>query len=152
MQCDVPHDEAVALLAIPSVCEDATEWGATKERSWYQYIEQGLLREDGTRAGLVMKIEYSSTPKTGRETMQFSIYKSRLGGLSRMYQLTIDKFRKPIKDKHKLPHEHIGDLKRYKEEWLYWSFEQAMAHFCKETSLTIRPPIGNPTQLRLTAS
>ena len=147
---DMPENQARALLASPSFAQDVGDWCCNKNRPWHNYIECGLVTKDGTRAGLIMRLEYAYSTATNSKTMQFGVLKSAPYGLQRVYQLTIKQTRKPIKDAHALPHEHWGDTRiPANKDCLSFTFAQAMAHFCQQTNITITPPVEDPTQYRL---
>lgn len=147
---DALYDEAQALLAPGSVCEDPPDWAGLEHRPWHREIEHGLLRPDGMRAGLILVIEHMSSPKTQITRYQFGIYRGILGGRQRVYQLTISKSRRPIKNRHALSHEHYGDQRlSCPSDCSAWSFEQALAYFAERTHLTFQPPIEDPTSFRL---
>ena len=113
-------------------------------------IEHGLLRPDGTRAGLILAIDYVFSQKTEIARYQFGIFRGMLGGRQRVYQLTISRSRRPIKDRHALSHEHYGDQRLpCPDDSNTWSFDQALSYFAERTNLTFRHPIEDPTLFRL---
>ncbi len=142
--------EARALLAAPSLLQDAPGWQGSRARPWHQAIDCGLLRLDGTRAGLQARLEWSYSRDTSIRTYQFSIFRAQLYGLQRVYQLTVARFARPTRDAHRLSHEHLGDMRSGAQPaWSEWTFEQTMSYFCQRTNLAIDPPIDDPEQLRL---
>lgn len=146
----LPKYDALALLAAPTVLEGPLQFSPSRNRPWHHIIEQGLLQPDGTRAGLLAKLEYSITKTTHLRTVQCSVFQAQLGGPVRVYQLTVTSSKRPIKDLHSLSHEHIGDYRSPGQAaWGAWSFEQTLAYFCQQTNITITDPIDHPETLRL---
>lgn len=146
----VTEEEARELLSSPLLLEGPCEFFACKQRPWHHTIEQGLLRTDGTRAGLLAKIEHVIAKSTHLRTFQFSVFRSQLGGPQRVYQLTVTSSKRPMNDLHQLSHEHFGTLRSEPQpQWASWTFEQAMSYFCERCCITIDPPIDNPETLRL---
>lgn len=148
---NVSHAQALALLGQSLLLEGPCEFLPSRHRPWHYVIEQGLVnRTDSTRAGLTVKLEYVITPKAHLRTWQFGVFKAQLGSPSRVYQLTITSAKKPIKDLHRLSHEHMGDCRSEAQpQWSGWTFEQALTYFCSRTNITIEPPLDNPEHLRL---
>lgn len=147
---DATLEEARALLDPGSICEDAPEWLDSESRPWHRGIEHGLLRPDGTRAGLILTVDYVFSPKTQLTKFQFGIYRGLLGGRQRVYQLTVNQARKPIKDRHAWPHEHYGDQRFACPDGCdTWTFDQVLSYFCDRTNVVLRPPIEDPTTFRL---
>lgn len=147
---DATYEEAEALLAPGSVCEDAPDWSDSESRPWHRGIEHGLLRPDATRAGLILTVDYVYSPKTRITKYQFGIYRGLLGGRQRVYQLTVNQAPRPLKDRHAWPHEHYGDQRLPCPDGSNsWTFEQALTYFSERTNLTFRPPIEDPTAFRL---
>lgn len=108
------------------------------------------MRVDGSRAGLIVAIDYSYRPNTQTKIYQFGIFRGQLGGRQRVYQLTVKQTRKPIKDQHALPHEHFGDKRLpCPAGSSSWSFDDALAYFAERTNLTFRPQIEDPSVYRL---
>lgn len=147
---DATVEEARALLAPGSICEDAPDWLASENRPWHRSVEHGLLRADGTRAGLILTVDFVFSQRTQITKFQFGIYRGLVGGRQRVYQLTINQARKPLKDRHAWSHEHYGDERTTCPDGCdAWTFEQLLAYFCERTNLSIRPPIEDPATFRL---
>lgn len=147
----VTEDEARELLRQPLILEGGCDFVPTKQRHWHHEIERGLMRAaDGVRSGLIVKLEYVITRDTHLRTFQFGVFQTQLGGLRRVYQLTVTNSKRKIKDLHRLSHEHMGQSRSDPQpDWERWTFEQALAYFCQQTNITIDPPIDNPEELKL---
>lgn len=146
--------EVQALLATPHLVDEIGDLLPGKQRPWHYEVECGLLRMDPnyirTRSGLFVRIEYTLSSTTKLRTIQCSIFRSRLGGSERIYQLTVTSSPKRIKDLHGLSHEHFGTKRSDPQPgWGDWTFEQVMAYFCERTNIIFVPPINNPEELRL---
>lgn len=147
---DVAQAEATALLARPHFCYDPPSWKPTRLRPGIASIECGLVQEDGSRAGLQVQLLFSRSPKTKIATFKFSVFKSSLGGIQRVYQLQVNALAHAPKSAHDLAHEHFGDARLMgKPEWLRWGFAEALDYFCSRANIAFVPPVNDPEHFEL---
>jgi hypothetical protein len=148
---DVPEDEALALLENPLICEDPGDWVTQKLLTDHASITCGLINKDGLRTGLVLDFQFLIRQKTGLIRYIFTIFKTTKQGKFRVYQLDIQKFKLAPKNKHDLPHEHVGNRRiSGKPDWLSWSYDEVLQHFCAKTRVEFDPsPPDDPEVFRL---
>lgn len=147
---DIPEAEARALFDAPLYCEDANPWGTYKGNPSIVEITAGLLDTEGRSAGLLLSMIYHSSPKTRIRTCKFTVYVRRPYGNDRAYQLELNQYPVRLEDVHKRSHEHIGRLRVTGDaSWEGWEYDDAIAHFCKQTNITFRPPLPHPEHFYL---
>lgn len=147
---DIPELEARALFADPLFCEDAGPWETFKGNPDAVAISAGLLDADGRSANLLLRMIYHFSPKTRIRTCQFSVFARRPYGSERAYQLEIQQFPVKIVDAHKRSHEHMGALRTAGDaSWDEWGYDEAVAHFCKQTNISFAPPLPHPEHFTL---
>lgn len=146
---DMPSSEARALLAHPLVCEDAPDWASHKLKPGLETLECGLL-QNGERSGLRVSLEFAVSPKTGITAYKFTVFRVKLGGLQRVYQLQVNAVARKPKCWHDFVHEHMGRERiQGNKEWLDWGFREALNHFCQQTNITFVPPLTDPSVFEL---
>jgi hypothetical protein len=147
---DAPETEAREFLRETLWLRDVPLWRSEKELPWYREMECGLLQSDGATARMFVQFQISYSPNTRKYTQQFTVFKPEFRGATRVYQLTVTRFERRIKDAHALSHEHWGGERSVAHpEWSSWTFEQALSYFCAQTHIVIEPPIGDPQELHL---
>lgn len=147
---DIPEHEARALFTAPLVCEDVDPWETFKGNPHVVEVTAGLLDESGRSAGLLLKLIYHYSPKTRIRTCKFTVYVRRHHGLDRAYQLELNQYPVKLADAHKRSHEHMGRLRVTGDaSWEQWEYDDAIAHFCKQTNVSFRPPLHHPEHFYL---
>lgn len=146
---DVPHSEALAFLAEPQICDDAS-WKTNRLNPGLTTLECGLVKQDGSRAGLSVQLQFSRSQKTKIVSFKFTVFKLNLGAHQRVYQLQIGAVARAPTNWHQMVHEHVGDLRiEGKQEWLSWSFQQALDYFCERANISFTPPLVDPEDFQL---
>lgn len=145
---DMPFAEACALLAEPKVCVDIGEWLPERGDRWV--CSSGVTDLEGVGTGLMVQLAFRRSAKTRRTQYVFSIFRQKVWGLERVYQLDVVQFAKALKDLHERPHEHMGDHRTPGEAaWAGWSFEEMLQHFCQRTKIEFRPNATHPESFEL---
>ncbi|MFO1261918.1 MAG: hypothetical protein U1E84_01020 [Rhodoferax sp.] len=145
---DTPHKEARALLAKPLICVDIGEWLPERGDRWG--CCSGVTDMEGVGTGLIVQLAFRHSTKTRRKHHQFSVFRQKVGGLERVYQLDVVQFNKTLKNLHDLPHEHMGDQRTPGDAaWSNWSFEEMLQHFCQRTKIEFRPNPTHPESFEL---
>lgn len=148
---DVPNSEAIALLSQRLICEDAPAWSYNKLNPGVHLLECGLIREDGSRSGLYLQLIFARSLKTKICTFKFSVFRTKLSGHMRVYQIQVNAVAHNPKNWHDQVHEHMGDARIEGEQpWLKWNFDQALDYFCKRANITFIPPLADPEVFELT--
>ena len=145
---DIPESDARNLLRGPLVCQDVPDWkyGVTELNCT---LEGGLIDSMGLATELYVSLKYRRRGKSRLVSYTFSVLRRNRKEVERVYQLTINRTGKPIKDKHRQPHEHIGASRRNGcPEWQEWSYDQVLAYFCAQTNITFVPTPVNPDASR----
>ncbi len=115
-------------------------------------MECGLKHEDESRVGMHVQLIFRRSVKTGIATFKFTVFKMNFGAPQRVYQLHVSAVAHSPKSWHDLVHEHMGDARiDGSEEWLKWSFDEALDYFCHRANITFIPPLGNPEIFELTS-
>ena len=147
---DVPKSEALALLARPLLCEDSPGWAYNKLKPGLVTLECGLVQEDKSRAGLHIQLTFARSLKTGISTFKFTVFRMNLGAPQRVYQIQVNAIAYSPKNWHDFAHEHLGDTRiEGTQEWLKWSFQEALDYFCKRANITFLPPLADPEAFEL---
>lgn len=145
---DTSHEEACTLLSIPLICVDIGEWLPERGERWV--CSSGVTDLEGVGTGLIVQLAFRRSPKTRRTQYQFSVFRQKVWGLERVYQLDIVQFAKALKDLHDRPHEHMGTQRTVGEAaWASWSFEEMLRHFCQRTKIEFRPNATHPESFEL---
>ena len=142
---DVDYEDYLEIAKIPKFCENA-EWHIEKSDDFIEYfIKDGTIDEDGASNGYIIDIIAQYSKKTGRITFRIGLFLNDIiYGHKRVYQIEIKKFKRKIKDKHLLPHEHCGNKRVDLQE--EYDFDSAFKHFCNKTNVKFNPPIINPEE------
>lgn len=148
---DILEAEALALLAIPMICEDPSDWMQQKQPRNRVSIVCGLINEDGISTQLVLDFQFRRSAKTKIARYIFTIFKLTKNGQHRVYQLDVENFKVIPKDDHAFPHEHIGCRRiNGTKDWLNWSYSEVLEQFCKITGVKFVPsPPNNPEDFKL---
>lgn len=146
---DIPESEALSKLNSPKRCVDCS-WQPLKTPSHSMTASVGLIDSNGTRIGLLAELIYQNHPLVGTTTYKFGVFSQHPYGLQRVYMLEIRQFKKPIKNTHQLPHEHIGDKRvNGSDIWATWGYYDVLKHFCNRTNITFDPDLLSPTAFEL---
>jgi hypothetical protein len=149
---DVPQSEAIALLSHRLICEDAPAWSYNKMRPGMTQLVCGLVQEDGSRSGLYVQLIFARSLKTKICTFKFSVFRTRLSGHMRVYQVQVNAVAHNPKNWHDQVHEHMGDARiEGDQSWLKWTFDQALDYFSKRANITFIPPLLDPEVFELTS-
>lgn len=147
---DIPEAEARALLSEPLRCEDAPGWEPLKMQSDSFEIGVAVIDLQGRSVRLYVQLLYRRSYKTKSIKHKFSVFRRQAYGLERVYQLQVNHFPRPVKNAHEMSHEHIGDLKVMGDaSWGKWSYDEVIAHFCKQTNITFEPSLLHPEDFEL---
>lgn len=147
---DIPEAEARALLAAQYVCPDPSDWRPVRGQAGTSIVECGLLNADGASVGLHVQLLVRRGLKTGLWTFKFTIFRVTIASLERVYQLHVRQLPKPPRDRHQLPHEHVGAWRSEgAAEWLNWDYAEALDHFCRQTNIIFVPPVSDPEAFEL---
>lgn len=96
---------------------------------------------------------YRHAYHTGTVSYVFTLFKRQPYGNERIYQLEINQFRRPVKDKHKVPHEHIGTLRRDGDAtWASWRYDETIAYFSVAANVAFKPVPLHAEDFQLKAS
>jgi hypothetical protein len=147
---DAPESEAIAILAKPLFCEDVPGWAHNRLKPDMVSFECGLMQEDRSRAGLHVQLVFARSQKTKIATFKFSVFRMSLGSPQRIYQIEVKATAYAPKNWHDLAHEHMGDARTNgSQEWLKWTFKEALDYFCKRANITFIPPLSDPEAFEL---
>jgi hypothetical protein len=147
----ITHAEALSLIAHPLVCEEINPWIPMKVQPGTAQTGGGLLKRDGTSAGMFVDLYYRSTHRTKITTYKFTLFKRFPNGNERVYQLEVTQTPKRVKDLHKLSHEHMGDARTMGDaRWSTWDYDEVLAHFCSMTNIAFEPKPLHPEAFHLT--
>ncbi len=109
-----------------------------------------MLDQDGIRTQLLVELIYRHSRKTGLNWYKFTVFLRHAWGLERVYQLDVTHSRRPIKDKHSQPHEHIGKRRVNGElSWQKWQMEDVLQRFSEQTKIEFLPPVSHPEAFEL---
>ena len=147
---DIPESEALALLQLPKFCKDLREWEVVKGQPDTVGIGIGILDAEGLSMRMYAELHYHRGAKTRIASYKFSVFRRTRLAIERVYQLQVNIFPKPVRDKHQLSHEHIGDA-RYPGDasWATWSYDEVIEHFCRRTNLKFDVRPLHPEDFRL---
>ena len=147
---DVTEQDASALLAAPLLCEDCEDWKPSRTSKGLLEAGCGLISREGVNLRLYVDMRFRRTGKTNGRFYMFSIFRRQPYGQERIYQLDIRQYPVTPRDHHLLPHEHIGSARQIGDaEWLNWTYDQVLAHFCARTNVTFIPQLPHPDEFRL---
>ncbi len=147
---DLSFEEATALLAHRHICQDMQEWWPDKIQPYLERCASGLVRDDGSRAGLFIELTFARPPKTGLIEFKFTVFRRHLSSVQRVYQMHLNKVARRPKNWHDFAHEHVGASRvDGSPEWLAWSFNDALDYFCRRTNIEFLPPLHDPSVFRL---
>ena len=146
---DIPESEALAILSQQKFCYDCS-WVPVKTQSFAKEASVGLVDKDGKRIRLLVKLICHMQPTVGLTNYIFTLFSQKITGLERVYQLEIKQYKKIIKSKHQLPHEHIGS-KRVdgSDTWARWGYDEALNYYTNKTNITFIPPVSHPDNFEL---
>lgn len=146
---DLPCEEAKALLASPLYCDDCGDWVIDKQKPDTQTITCGLVNADGENSGLIVRVKYRLSRKTGIREFSFTVFKREINRQPRAYSLDIKSSPKRLPD-HDIPHEQWGPVRvNENQDWAGWTFMQVLRYFEKQTLISFRPVVEDPTSLSL---
>lgn len=143
---DMSESEARALLARPLRCEDCGTWRQERSHPSKLKVRAGLVDSSGARTDLFVELAISQIalgPPGARPVIRhyiFSVYWRNLGKVNRVYQLDVQQSSKRATGAHCLPHDHLGDRRRYGDPaWINWSFGKILKYFCWRTNVRFDP-------------
>ncbi len=148
----ISESEARALLSNHSVCSDPElpGWIQQKDQPSCSILECGLTSLEGVGRGLYLQLQFYQGPVTKLRGYKFTVFHLTPSGPQRVYQLEVKQHSRLIKDKHAFSHEHIGRLRQLgSSTWSRWSFDEVMAHFCKQTNVTFNSHVPDPEHFEL---
>jgi hypothetical protein len=146
---DVPEDEARRILSTPSICPDAIPWGDSRQGLCF-IAGAGLLDLEGNPRSLFVELRVSETASLKMKKLIFSVWRPTQWGRHRVYQLDVPCWPKLPKDRHQLPHEHIGGRREIGDaSWIRWAYDDVFQHFCCTANVTFQPVPDDPLEFRL---
>ena len=146
---DISEAEALVILSQPKFGNDCC-WVPIKAQSYAKEASVGLLDAVGVRINLQVQLIYQMHPVVGLTSYKFSLFLQKPTGLDRVYQLEIKQYKKMIKSKHQLPHEHIGNKRvNGSDTWTSWGYDEALNYFTKRTNITFAPLVPHPDNFEL---
>lgn len=148
---DIPHAEAVQLLATPRICEEAGAWLPQKEQPGLTVLEHGLISEGGVGSGQYVQLQFRRSQKTGMCCYKFTVFQLNAGGPLRVYQLDVRQHTRMPRNAHSLSHEHLGDKRTpLSPDANHWTYSDVLTTFCGRTNITFDPQIPGPEDFALT--
>jgi len=147
---DIPEAEARELLGAPMRCEDAPAWAPLKMQSETSWLQVGVVDSNGKNVQLHVDFQFRRSQTTKSVKYKFSVYRRLPYGLERVYQLQVNKFERPVKNRHESSHEHIGNLRVLGDaSWCDWGYDDVIAYFCRQTNITFDPAPAHPEDFAL---
>lgn len=147
---DLPYEEAIAILAVPHTCPDIEDWWYDRNQPNLARCATGLVDLDGSRSGLWVELTFADPPKTKLIEFKFTVFRMHLTARQRLYQMHLNAVARAPKNWHDFAHEHMGDRRLDgAEDWLQWTFQQALDYFCHRTNITFEPPVSDPSVFTL---
>lgn len=147
---DIPNAEALRLLSERRVCPDALPWVYRGPGPLTQEACAGLVDLSGNPTGMYVSMMVAQTKKAGILAFQFGMFRLSAAGPERIYQLHVTKWPRLPADVHSRPHEHVGDRRISRPEWLRADYDALLASFCAATNIEFIPPLDeDPTAFRL---
>jgi hypothetical protein len=147
---DIPEHEARTLLNRPLRCEEWGEWVPLKTQPATSAVGAGVLDEFGLGTRLYVEFLYRRDHKTKFTYYSLTVFKRNAYGRDRVYQLAVNQTAKPLKDRHRLSHEHFGDKRvECEAEWGKWSYDEVIAYFCARTKIVFAPKPPHPEHFQL---
>lgn len=147
---NIPEPEALALFESPLFCEDVDGWAPLKLNQDVVEVSAGVVDATGRSTNLLVTMMYAHSRKTRIRTCKFTVFVRRPYGLERAYQLELNQYPVQLPDVHKRSHEHIGDLRVEGDaSWGKWEYDDALAHFSRQTNISFQPPLLDPEHFHL---
>jgi hypothetical protein len=147
----VTREEAEALLSKPLICEDIGDWKYHRLQPSLAKMECGLMAADRSRAGLLVQLQFSRSPKTKLPEYKLTVFKWRHTATQLVYQMHMNGVARAPKNWHDFAHEHMGAERIDGDPvWLTWNFAQALDYFCHRTNITFVPPVKDPEDFGMT--
>lgn len=137
--CDLPNDEALAIMAVPKFGEPLQDWVQDRTHPGSAYNAFGVLDVDGAALrGLQVEFSVFRSTRTVQEKYTFSLRRVDMGVMYRVYQQEINTSTRLRPADHQWSHEHIGDLRKPADlDWSRLTFREAVARFCEQCNLTL---------------
>ena len=146
---DIPEPEARQLLSQPLKCQDAAGWNSAGVQRGSRGLQSGLVDRSGQPTGLYVDLFYFRRPHPLLVSYRFTVLRRNRSGVERVYQLTVNQSAKPIKDKHRQSHEHVGASRHTgTAKWQKWSYDEVLAYFCAKANVTFVPVPVHPELFR----
>lgn len=147
---DISEAEARSLLIGQKTCSDPGPWVPQKGPNGMVRIVCGLIDTDGVGTGLFVQLDFRRSPTTRIAKFVFTVFRLTPHGPERVYQLDIEQMKATPKNAHSMAHEHIGSLRiKGTADWLSWSYDSIVNHFCKQTNIAFVPPPAHPELFEL---
>lgn len=144
----IPEAEARMLLGRQLKCEDAPDWLPGTTPGALQ-IQSGLTDERGVKTDLFVDLRMRRDVLRGDVRYMFSVFRTNLYGLDRVYQLCANLASNRIKNAHGRSHEHFGYLRRAGSAgWQKWGYDEILAYFCTQTKIVFVPAPSDPQHNR----
>lgn len=144
------ESEAIALLSQPATCIDIGDWISNRQQPDTWECTSGVLNAENVRTGLIVELAFRRSQKTQKVHYKFSVFRQTLWGLERVYQLDIQQFKKPLRNAHDVPHEHVGDRRVCGDAtWGQWTFHEALQYFTERTKINFSPEVPHPEAFEL---
>lgn len=148
----ISEEEARSLISRPLFCEEIGAWSPLKVQPGTVSCGVGVIGASGESVRMYVELIYRVTQKTKITTYLFTLFNRKAHGKERVYQLEVTQTPKPLKDLHRLSHEHMGSLRTLGGvDWNGWEYDDILAHFCTVTNITFKPKPSHPEEFKLTA-
>lgn len=148
----IPESQAKALCSIVKTASPSEAWSQGEKIGAHQ-MSFGVVCAP-PRRGLVVQIYINQGYKVLRRTMNFGLWDSESGILTRVYQLTVADSDSPSHKEHGIlwhgSHQHMGAKATHRPDLDAIDFLNAMKLFCSTISLTLDEPIPDPFAFDLT--
>ena len=142
---DITESEARKLLERPQWCHNAGGWVSVPAQVYKRKLESGLVDSTGSRTGLYVNLNYLRRARSRFISYTFSVLRGNKFDVDRVYQLTVVCSAKPLKDKHRQCHEHLGNSRYIGDpEWQKWRYDEVLMHFCERANITFVPMPDHP--------
>jgi hypothetical protein len=149
---DVSNAEATALLSQYLFCQDYGDWVSSGAGTGTFTISAGLIDTLGRAtplighaAALTVELVCKGESRRAERRYSFSVLKQSRYNVERVYQLGVVQTSKGIKDKHRMPHEHVGNMRNLcPAQAMHWRYDEVLDYFCTRTNITFVPTPRDP--------
>lgn len=143
------EEEALALVTVRGHCDDPGSWRRDPVHHGAWAITCGVQDERGSRHNQYIHLRVTRSQVSGNNLrFVFTLFRKTRFEQQRIFQLELICDKSDPKDRHQRSHEHIGSS-RYviAPAQKSWSFDQALAHFCKRSNIYLIPIPPEPPNL-----